>query len=56
LAQEGKLNAYRHLGFWQSMDTLRDKMLLEELWASGKRPWKVWADGVASTAGAGVGG
>jgi len=42
LAQESKLCAYRHRGFWQSMDTLRDKMLLEELWSSGKRPWKVW--------------
>jgi glucose-1-phosphate cytidylyltransferase len=42
LAQESKLRAYRHRGFWQSMDTLRDKMLLEELWASGKQPWKVW--------------
>ncbi len=42
LAQEGKLRAFRHRGFWQSMDTLRDKMLLEELWTSGKRPWKVW--------------
>lgn len=42
LAREGKLRAYRHRGFWQSMDTLRDKMLLEELWSSGKRPWKTW--------------
>lgn len=42
LAEEGKLSAYRHRGFWQSMDTLRDKMLLEDLWASGKQPWKVW--------------
>jgi len=42
LAREGKLRAYRHRGFWQSMDTLRDKMFLEELWASGKRPWKTW--------------
>ncbi len=42
LAQEGKLHAFRHRGFWQSMDTLRDKALLEELWTSGKRPWKVW--------------
>jgi glucose-1-phosphate cytidylyltransferase len=42
LAQHGKLRAFRHRGFWQSMDTLRDKMLLEDLWASGKQPWKVW--------------
>ena len=42
LAHDGKLCAYRHRGFWQSMDTLRDKMLLEDLWTSGKRPWKAW--------------
>lgn len=42
LAQVGELNAYRHSGFWQPMDTLRDKMLLEELWSSGCAPWKVW--------------
>lgn len=42
LSQEGQLAAYRHPGFWQPMDTLRDKMLLEQLWTSGKAPWKVW--------------
>jgi glucose-1-phosphate cytidylyltransferase len=42
LAAEGKLSAYRHEGFWQPMDTLRDKMVLEDLWASGQVPWKVW--------------
>lgn len=42
LAHEGQLNAYKHTGFWQPMDTLRDKNLLEELWASGQAPWKVW--------------
>jgi glucose-1-phosphate cytidylyltransferase len=42
LAQEHHLMAYRHDGFWQPMDTLRDKTLLEELWKSGKAPWKVW--------------
>lgn len=42
LAAEGQLMAYEHQGFWQPMDTLRDKHLLEELWASGKAPWKVW--------------
>jgi glucose-1-phosphate cytidylyltransferase len=42
LAQEGQLGAFRHKGFWQPMDTLRDKMLLEELWRQGKAPWKVW--------------
>jgi glucose-1-phosphate cytidylyltransferase len=42
LARDGMLSAYRHKGFWQPMDTLRDKNLLEELWESGKAPWKVW--------------
>ena len=42
LAQEGQLSAYKHDGFWQPMDTLRDKNHLEELWASGKAPWKTW--------------
>ena len=42
LAQEHQFMAYRHDGFWQPMDTMRDKTLLEELWKSGKAPWKVW--------------
>lgn len=42
LAARGELVAYRHSGFWQPMDTLRDKTQLEELWCSGKAPWKVW--------------
>ena len=42
LAKADQLKAYRHEGFWQCMDTLRDKKLLEELWESGKAPWKVW--------------
>jgi glucose-1-phosphate cytidylyltransferase len=42
LAAEGNLAAYHHNGFWQPMDTLRDKVHLEELWQSGKAPWKVW--------------
>ncbi len=42
LAADGQLEAFGHAGFWQPMDTLRDKTLLEELWASGKAPWKVW--------------
>lgn len=42
LASNGDLTAYKHQGFWQPMDTLRDKIHLEELWASGKAPWKVW--------------
>jgi glucose-1-phosphate cytidylyltransferase len=42
LAEEGELRAFRHQGFWQPMDTLRDKTLLEELWSTGLAPWKVW--------------
>jgi len=42
LAQRGQLAAYTHTGFWQPMDTLRDKTLLEQLWQSGQAPWKVW--------------
>ena len=42
LAKERSLAAYLHRGFWQPMDTLRDKNMLEDLWASGKAPWKVW--------------
>ena len=43
LANNGQLAAFQHAGFWQPMDTLRDKNLLEELWSSGKAPWKVWS-------------
>jgi glucose-1-phosphate cytidylyltransferase len=43
LAADGQLIAYRHEGFWQCMDTLRDLRKLEELWASGNAPWKVWS-------------
>lgn len=42
IAKAGQLIAFEHKGFWQPMDTLRDKHHLEELWASGKAPWKVW--------------
>lgn len=42
VAREGQLMAFRHEGFWQPMDTLRDKMRLEELWQRGGAPWKVW--------------
>jgi len=42
LANQGELMSYEHKGFWQAMDTLRDKTHLEELWASGKAPWKNW--------------
>jgi len=44
LASDGQLMAYKHKGFWQPMDTLRDKMHLEELWEEGKAPWKTWHD------------
>lgn len=43
LARDGQLNAYHHDGFWQAMDTLRDKQHLENLWEGGSPPWKVWA-------------
>ena len=43
LASDGQLQAFEHHGFWQAMDTLRDKNHLEELWASGRAPWKAWA-------------
>lgn len=43
LSGQGNLVAYQHTGFWQPMDTLRDKMLLEELWQSVNTPWKVWS-------------
>ena len=42
LASMGQLAAFQHQGFWQPMDTLRERALLEELWASGKAPWKTW--------------
>jgi glucose-1-phosphate cytidylyltransferase len=42
LAKDSQLMAYRHDSFWQCMDTLRDKRLLESLWQSEKAPWKIW--------------
>lgn len=42
LAHKGKLAAFKYAGYWQNMDTLRDKMTLEKLWNTGKAPWKVW--------------
>ncbi|HEX9584157.1 MAG TPA: glucose-1-phosphate cytidylyltransferase [Gammaproteobacteria bacterium] len=42
LAKKSNLSAFKHRGFWQPMDTLRDKLQLERLWESGKAPWKVW--------------
>ena len=44
LARDGQLMAYRHAGFWQCMDTLRDRVLLESLWQKGEAPWKTWTD------------
>ena len=44
LANDGQVNAYIHKGFWQCMDTLREKEKLEKLWASGNAPWKIWED------------
>ena len=44
VAQLGELNAYLHNGFWKPMDTQREKLQLEEMWQSGKAPWKVWED------------
>jgi glucose-1-phosphate cytidylyltransferase len=43
LAKAGELMAYRHEGFWQPMDTLREKRLLDDLWNSGHAPWKMWS-------------
>lgn len=42
LARDDQLSVYYHKGFWQPMDTLRDKRHLEELWESGNAPWKIW--------------
>lgn len=42
LAKSGQLSAFKHEGFWQPMDTLRDRLKLEELWQTGRAPWKVW--------------
>jgi glucose-1-phosphate cytidylyltransferase len=42
VAKQGQLMAYKHEGFWQCMDTVREKELLENMWASGQAPWKVW--------------
>jgi glucose-1-phosphate cytidylyltransferase len=43
LAKQNQLRAYRHTGFWHPMDTLRDRHYLEELWTTGRAPWRVWA-------------
>ena len=44
VAREGQLMAYKHTGFWQCMDTVREKEMLEKMWADGQAPWKVWKD------------
>jgi glucose-1-phosphate cytidylyltransferase len=44
LAQEGRLHAFRHEGFWDCMDTYKDAVMLEDFWYSGNPPWKVWSD------------
>ena len=44
LVKDNQLNAYIHHGYWQCMDTLREKEKLEKLWNSGKAPWKIWED------------
>ena len=46
LAEEGQLMSYQHRGFWQCMDTIREKMELERLWRSGEAPWRVWGPGL----------
>ena len=45
LAREGKLGIYKHSGFWQCMDTQRDRGRLEQLWEKENAPWKIWEDG-----------
>jgi glucose-1-phosphate cytidylyltransferase len=42
LAKDGQLAVYRHDGYWFAMDTIREKRILEDEWASGRAPWKVW--------------
>ena len=44
LAREGQIMCWKHNGFWQCMDTLRDKEKLEKLWSTNNAPWKVWND------------
>ena len=44
LAAEGQLRAYRHTGFWECMDTYKDAVALNDLWAAGRAPWKVWSE------------
>jgi glucose-1-phosphate cytidylyltransferase len=51
LAAEGQLRAHRHEGFWQCMDTYKDAVLLNDLWAAGEAPWRVWGTGCARPGG-----
>jgi glucose-1-phosphate cytidylyltransferase len=44
LAHDGQLAGYRHSGFWSCMDTLKEKNYLEELWTTGRAPWRIWED------------
>ena len=44
LASEGELMSYRHTGFWQCMDSVRERLLLENMWSEGSAPWKIWRD------------
>lgn len=44
MARDGKLGVYKHHGFWQCMDTMRDKIILEEMWAKNEAPWKIWEE------------
>ena len=47
LARDKNLNAYRHQGFWHPMDTMRDRLYLDDLWHKNKAPWKLWNEGEA---------
>ncbi len=49
LSHVGELSAFRHAGFWQPMDTLRDKNVLEDLWQRGRAPWYIWNEAVATS-------
>ncbi len=49
LATKRRMAAYQHHGFWQPMDTLRDKQMLEELWSNGRAPWKVWSEALTAS-------
>jgi glucose-1-phosphate cytidylyltransferase len=44
ITRNGEMMAYQHHGFWQCMDTMRDRELLEKYWASNEAPWKIWKD------------